>query len=307
MTTRVKSRPVPNTGRISVMTVHDAMASEYDRIVDPWYTHLYERVHTFLLGTDLEPGVALDVGCGTGLQSHLLASRGWRVHGFDRSPELVSVAERKSTPLWGRPESYFERDMARFEGGSGRYAPTFTVGRAEDPTQYRQADLLVCVGSVLNFVPDVDLVLSYMRAARRVVLEVEMKHNLDLLWPIADRLLGGRLGYDQTMSQSIRNLVTPGDVEITYPFELQDGTRLELPMRLFDRRSLLQRFERQGFKVKRQGCIHSVSNVIPSTIMHRMKSPIRPLLAIDRVLSQSWPFSRLGSSALFELAYEGES
>jgi SAM-dependent methyltransferase len=284
------------------MTIHDAMAEEYDRITDPWYTHLYERVHSFLLEGLGSEGVALDVGCGTGLQSHLLASRGWTVHGFDMSPQLVAVAEQKRVDWSGA--TAFERDMARFTGDrSCSTRPTFSIGQAEDVSQYRSCDLIVCVGSVLNFVTDVDVVLSHMRQARRVVLEVEMRDNLDLIWPVVDHLLRGRLGYGQSLCESWKNLLSRGDLNVQYPFEMQDGTRLELPMRLFDRRGLYQKFERHGYRVVRRGGVHSVSNVVPSTIMHRMEMSdrVRPLLWLDRVLSPVWPFSGWTCSALFEL------
>ena len=38
------------------------------------------------------PGVAIDAACGTGRQSERLAARGFEVHGFDTTPEMLAIA-----------------------------------------------------------------------------------------------------------------------------------------------------------------------------------------------------------------------
>lgn len=43
------------------------------------------------------PGRLLDIGCGTGSLSVLLAELGWDVTGFDLSPAMISQAETKAT------------------------------------------------------------------------------------------------------------------------------------------------------------------------------------------------------------------
>ncbi|MCE6996385.1 methyltransferase domain-containing protein [Saccharothrix sp. S26] len=46
---------------------------------------------------DLEPGTALDAGCGTGAEAAWLASRGWRVTAADISAEVLARAAERAT------------------------------------------------------------------------------------------------------------------------------------------------------------------------------------------------------------------
>lgn len=303
------------------------MADEYDRIEDPWYTHLFRAIHETMLEAVEKAGPgrprrALDVGCGSGLQAHLLADAGFDVVAFDLSDGLLSLAQAKqSHPAKWAGSSTFERDMRRFHaksdrlrGSSPRGRVRFFKGDAGDPASYAGGpfDLVVSFGSVLSFVEDPDRVLRSMRAAcahgGRVLIECEMKANLDLAWPLADLLLGGRLRYDQSLRRSLGNLakIPGGDVETVYPFELQDGSEIMLPMRLFSHRGITQRIQEAGFRIVRMRGVHAVTNLVPSTVLHRPAgarlSPIlRVLESLDRSLGRSWPFRRLGCSAIFEM------
>jgi len=41
----------------------------------------------------MEPGTALDLGCGDGRHARLLAQMGWDVVGVDLSPEAIRIAQ----------------------------------------------------------------------------------------------------------------------------------------------------------------------------------------------------------------------
>lgn len=311
----------------SIARAHDAMAEEYDRIEDPWYTHLFSTMHETLLeavermGPE-QPRRALDVGCGTGLQAHLLADAGFDVVAFDLSDGLLSLARAKqSHPSEWAGDSRFERDMRRFHaravrlrGKAPRGEVRFLKGDAGDPASYAGGpfDLMVSFGSVLSFVEDPDSVLRSMRAAcasgGRVLIECEMKANLDLAWPLADPLLGGRLGYDQSFRTSLGNLakIAGGDVETVYPFELQDGSEVLLPMRLFSHRGLARRIGAAGFRIVRTRGVHAVTNLVPSTVLHqpvgaRLSPVLSVLESLDRALGRSWPLRRFCCSSIFEM------
>jgi 2-polyprenyl-3-methyl-5-hydroxy-6-metoxy-1,4-benzoquinol methylase len=49
------------------------------------------------LAKTLEPGTALDLGCGSGQNSIWLAARGWRVHGVDIATNAIRHAEQAAT------------------------------------------------------------------------------------------------------------------------------------------------------------------------------------------------------------------
>lgn len=77
--------------------------ADFDKLAhfldDSEWTH-NSHYHAFLL-RQLPPRVhkALDIGCGTGLFSHLLAQRADQVVGFDLSPEMIRVAQARSAHL----------------------------------------------------------------------------------------------------------------------------------------------------------------------------------------------------------------
>ena len=121
--------------RRDVARLFDAMADSYERL-EPWYEHLYARVHG-ILRAELRPAAAavapraLDAGCGTGFQAAILEDLGWRVHGVDIAGRLLVRA----------------RTHLR--------APALALATLE-ALPYRAAtfDAVTCCGSTLSFVDD---------------------------------------------------------------------------------------------------------------------------------------------------------
>ncbi len=75
-------------------------SSAYDYLYqDKNYDKECDFIETFFPGSP--PGVSsiLDLGCGTGGHSTILAQRGYNVFGVDRSKEMISLAKRKSDNL----------------------------------------------------------------------------------------------------------------------------------------------------------------------------------------------------------------
>ena len=311
-----------------IALAHDAMSGEYDSVDDPWYTHLFATIHSELLlairsvtATQYCPR-ALDVGCGTGLQSWLLAEAGFDVTGFDISEGLLQVARSKASkaPTWNNSNA-FERNMQgahseakQIRGQRPRGHVNFIRGDAGESQSYTGGPFAIinCVGSVLSFVDDPDATLQLLREAcspgGRIILECEMKANLDIAWPLVDLLIGGRLHYDTNWRSAISNATNfrSRDSHIVYPFDLKDSGRVDLPMRLFSHRLLAQRFAKAGLSLVRKRSIHCVTNIFPSPTLH---SPLSPLLSaiysrleyIDRKVGACWPFNRLGCSSIFVL------
>lgn len=75
------------------------MAASYDASVTREHAvyHAYS-LQPFLdrVATESAGGVAVDLGCGTGVVALALAKRGFRVVGVDHSPEMLRIAERKA-------------------------------------------------------------------------------------------------------------------------------------------------------------------------------------------------------------------
>lgn len=318
----------------AIALAHDAMANEYDTIEDLWYTHLFNQLHEFMLRgiPDSHRGSALDVGCGTGYQSLLLARAGYQVRGFDIASSLIGVAQSKIQelqksgklpwPLYNTSIPFFMEAQQRIveqadalRGINVFSPPEFIVADATDPTSYEPGnyDVIVCYGSVLSFIDENEKVLSLMARALkpggRLFLEVEQRLNLDLFWPFADRILGGWLHYEQSWRESMLNLFTaPGkNVRVNYPFELATGKEVILPIWLFSIAYLRHAFDRVGLKLVDRRGVHAITNLFPSTVLHRahpgagIQCVYRPLVRFEAFLCGTWPFWRLGCSVVYTL------
>jgi SAM-dependent methyltransferase len=119
---------------------HAATADVYEETLDPLFRAHNAVVTEPLLDSlaRLAPGrEALDVGCGTGLNTFRLAQRGFRVQGIDHSPAMLASAERKRT------ERGFA-DRVKLQTGDARSLPF------ED----ERFDLIICIG-VLHHLPSI--------------------------------------------------------------------------------------------------------------------------------------------------------
>lgn len=313
-----------------IALAHDAMDQEYDNIDDLWYPHLFNAIHEVLLEylPLVTGGTALDVGCGTGFQSLFLARSGYRVLGFDVSEKLLACA-RSKTQQEQLPWPGFTTGMKEYmdeqkvlvqradakRGTTAYMDPDFRQGDAIDPSWYPIAayDVITCCGSVLSFIDDHKSVIEQMAAALRpggrIVLEVEQRVNFDLFWPIVDWALRDRIGFEQKLGVTFKNLMKcPGDnLKIDFPFELGDGREIILPIWLFSIEYLENIFSSSGLHILTRQGVHSITNFIPSTVLHKqnpslqMQRAFRMLRALERKVWRRWPFWRLGCSVIYVL------
>ena len=252
----------------------DAMAERYDEL-EPWYEHFYERLHASLRREfpARARGTAervLDAGCGSGFQAARLAALGWTAHGVDVSAGLLAAAQKRlDRPLLA---------LARLE--------SLPYGDAS-------FDGAVCCGSTLSFVADPARALAelgrVLRPGARLLLDGEHKWNLDLAWMLL-------LDYGVTAGQVWRALRRP----------LREGFELPYPdygrLRFFTRAELGAMLEAAGFTVERVEGIHAVTNVLPSTLLHRERLPsgvgalYRALCVLDRTLAPRPPARWLANS-----------
>lgn len=267
-----------------VARAHDEMGEDYDDITDPWYGHLYDSIHRFLI-QHLPPGArrALDVGCGTGLQSCLAARSGVDVDGFDLSETLVELARRKvdrmvdpNSKVWDPyPEDVvLAADALRGERTLGSLS--FWIGDVNEASAWRSDgyDVVVCCGSVLSFVEEHVHALHRIRDSLKpggiLILEVEQRLNLDVLWSLCDVVTGGRVGLDADRSD-VRSLLfshPSNHVRTTFPFPMSDGTEVALPLRLFARSTLIKEAMDVGLDLCAERGVHVLTNVFPSVWLH---------------------------------------
>lgn len=86
------------------MGAYEALAASYDRLTnDVDYEATVEFYYEILRREGLRPRTAVDLACGTGSVSLLLAKRGLQVTGVDMSEEMLTVACQKAQELENPP------------------------------------------------------------------------------------------------------------------------------------------------------------------------------------------------------------
>jgi SAM-dependent methyltransferase len=238
----------------------DAMAASYDDL-EPWYEHLYDVLHD-LVRAELAPPDgsrrrrALDAGCGTGFQTAILLELGYETLGVDLSLGLLGAARRRCAGA-----RLVQGDLAAL------------------PWRDETVDLVVSCGSTLSFVEDPGRAVSevgrVLRPGGRLLIEVEQRWTLDLVWRLASSVVGDPLAYGARPAEARRAFARP----------LTQGIRIDYPayprLRLFTRRELDGLFAEVGLTPVRWWGIHSVTNLIPSTLLHRPRlgAPLARLYA----------------------------
>lgn len=282
----------------AVREAFDAMAEEYDDLRAPWYRYslgLIDAILARVLAPESVNGTrprALDVGCGTGIQSLRLAGLGYRVLGVDLSPALLAIAREKLRHAGHRDAVFVEGDAVTLPAPAGAF------------------DAVNCCGPTLSLVPDWPQALREiarcLKPGGRLLLEVEGKWNLDVLWEVVNALSGNRLGYDEPLAVALRHLRPPwrrGHV-IDYALPLERGGAVSLPLKLFAPSELGRALGAAGLRPVRRWGIHALTNVIPSTVLHRagkgavVTALFRALSSLEKRANGRWPLNALGCSLL---------
>jgi len=306
------------------------MSDEYDDIKDLWYSWLFSRLH-YLILTYLIQGPSdtvrccLDVGCGTGFQTMLLALSGKDTIGIDISRELVGVARRKEPRrylgdlgLFSSPFRFVRRYDRKLRKIASRIRGTADVGKTDFhtasataiPFKDGQFDLINCCGSTLSLIKDYQIALSEMARVLRpggyLVLEVENKYNVDLIWPALDSLLGGIIGFEQPLPTSFGNLCSAcgQHLKTDFPFSTHDE-EVDMKIWLFSSHTLQRQLDQLGLQVIRVEGIHCATNLVPSVLLDSptpclfLRSAFSLLSTVEEMTASLPVFRRLGCSTIF--------
>ncbi len=97
------------------MDAYTSFAAVYDTFMD---NIPYEAWSEYLIGLlreyQVEDGLVLDLGCGTGNMTELLAKAGYDMIGIDNAEEMLEIAMEKRTES-GHDILYLHQDMREFE------------------------------------------------------------------------------------------------------------------------------------------------------------------------------------------------
>lgn len=97
------------------MEAYQSFARVYDLFMDDVDYESWCRCAAGILGKyGIQDGLVLDLGCGTGKMTELLAACGYDMIGVDGSPDMLEEAQEKKLAS-GRDILYIQQDMREFE------------------------------------------------------------------------------------------------------------------------------------------------------------------------------------------------
>lgn len=118
------------------MNPYTSLAESYDRLTnDVAYREIWTFLEALLQAEGKHPQTVLDLACGTGSLSVILAEKGYRVIGVDMSEEMLTVAAQKAQEL-------------------GKNPPFFVCQRMERLRLPQPVDCAVCCLDSLNYITD---------------------------------------------------------------------------------------------------------------------------------------------------------
>ena len=97
------------------MASYESFARVYDLFMDNIpYEEWCGYLHTLLKKYDVTDGLVLELGCGTGTMTELLADCGYDMIGVDNSADMLEIALEKKEQS-GKDILYLQQDMREFE------------------------------------------------------------------------------------------------------------------------------------------------------------------------------------------------
>ena len=132
---------------------YSVLASCYDALMEdvdyPAWADFYET--QFARYADTRPSMVLDLGCGTGILTNLLAGRGYDMIGIDLSSEMLSRAQAAAAAEH-KNVLYLEQDMRAFD----LYGTVDAVVCSLDGINYltKKEDVARCFARVHTFLND---------------------------------------------------------------------------------------------------------------------------------------------------------
>ena len=98
------------------MSSYEVLARYYDALTeDVGYIRRADFVEKLLRRSRLPVRTVLDLACGTGSMTYLLAQRGYELIAVDGSEDMLSAAREKCADLPGEPPLFLHQEMPRLD------------------------------------------------------------------------------------------------------------------------------------------------------------------------------------------------
>lgn len=137
----------------------------YDKLIDQDYERWADYIEEIFKKHNVKPKLILDLGCGTGSITNILAKRGYDMIGVDLSPDMLNVARDKAYED-ELDVLYLCQDIREFE-------------------LYGTVDAIICTLDVLNYITDpkdlkrvFSLVKNYLNPDGIFIFDINTKHKL---------------------------------------------------------------------------------------------------------------------------------
>ena len=137
----------------------------YDKLIDQDYEKWADYIEEIFKKHNVNPKLVLDLGCGTGSITNILAKRGYDMIGVDLSPDMLNVARDKAMKE-GLDVLYLCQDIREFE-------------------LYGTVDAIICTLDVLNYITEPKdlqqvfaLVKNYLNPDGIFVFDINTEHKL---------------------------------------------------------------------------------------------------------------------------------
>jgi SAM-dependent methyltransferase len=146
------------------------------------------------------------------------------------------------------------------------------------PFKNDKFDHINCCGSVLGLVRDIDSALIEMNRLLKVdgtvFIEVDSRWSLDTLWMMLDYFFLHKLGF-HTSRNDVNKIIFSSilkDIIVDYPYGVYEGfpdKNYKIKLKLFSPFALPKKFCLYNMKVLKKWNIHSITNLLPSTILDK--------------------------------------
>ena len=164
---------------------YEVLAAAYDHLTsDVDYESTASSVVDLLRRNGVKDGIVLDLACGTGTLSYLLAEEGYEVIGVDASAEMLSVAEQK-------------RDSR-----STYTQPIFIMQDMRELDLYGTVDACICMLDSVNYITVPENLLEVFRRVH-LFLNPGGIFLFDINTPVHFSEVEGRTFYDEDDQEGV--------------------------------------------------------------------------------------------------------